>query len=85
MANRKKKYKSYRKNRTEQEEYMLLIETRERLQFRLSHQKECYINSVRAEEMELEEVIRSIRVMDEIGFGMSDVILDPDLTLLNNS
>lgn len=78
---KKRKYKSYRKVRTTQEEYAFLIEIRDRLQFRLSHQKECFINCVRSEEMELEDVIRSIRVMDEIGFVMSDGILDLDLTL----
>ena len=78
---KKKKYKSYRKVRTNQEEYAFLIEIRDRLRFRLSHQSECFINSVRAEEMDLEDVIRRIQIMDEIGFGMSDGILDLDLTL----
>ena len=70
MANKKTKHKGYRKVRTSQEERAFLIEVRDRLQFRLSHQNECFINCVRAEEMDLEHVIREIRVMDEIGFGM---------------
>jgi hypothetical protein len=75
---KKRKFKSYRKVRTNREEYAFLIEVRNRLQFRLSHQEECYICSVRVEEMELEDVIRQIQVMDEIGFGMLGGCPDPN-------
>lgn len=71
MAKRRK-YKSYTKVRTNREEYAFLIEIRDRLQFRLLHQDECFINCAWVEEMELADVIRKIQVMDEIGFGILD-------------
>src|ERR1035438_5381527 len=73
---KKRKFKSYTKRRTNQEEYEFLIEVRDRLQFRLSHQNECFINCIRTEELDLARVIREIQVMDEIGFGMLGGSLD---------
>jgi hypothetical protein len=79
---KKRKFKSYTKRRTNQEEYEFLIEVRDRLQFRLSHQNECFINCIRTEELDLARVIREIQVVDEIGFGMlgGSLDLDPILT-----
>jgi hypothetical protein len=59
-------YPSYRKYRTPQEERLWLEEIRDRMQFRLSHQDECCIGSVRREEMELEEVLQDLRNLDGV-------------------
>ena len=60
------KHRSYRRNRTPQEERQRLEEIRDRLQWRLSHQAECFIYCVEREERELAEVIERLCQMDEV-------------------
>jgi hypothetical protein len=61
MSRKRRIYPIYPKYRTPQEERLWLEEIRDRMQFRLSHQDECYIGSVRREEMDLEQILKRLR------------------------
>jgi hypothetical protein len=72
MSRRHRKYSSYPSyltNRTPQEERLKLEGIRDRLQFGLSHQDECYVDSVWTEEMVLEWVLEFLRKLDELTIG----------------
>jgi len=60
-------HRNYLRNRTPQQERQRLEEIRDRLQWRLSHQSECFIYCVEREERDLVEVIERLRQMDEAG------------------
>jgi hypothetical protein len=61
MSRKNSKHKPYRKKRTDEEERQLLEQEKKRLEFRLSHQNECFIPSVKQEEMELESIINTLQ------------------------
>ena len=63
------KRKPFRRERSEQEEYALMLATRNRLQRRLVDPNLHSIDSAGADESELGHVLRMIQVMDDIGFG----------------
>jgi hypothetical protein len=67
MKRKGNKYRPYRKSRTVEEERQSWEEEKKRLEFRLSHPSECFINSVRQEEMELAVAIERLPIFDEIG------------------
>jgi hypothetical protein len=67
MKRRISNYGPYRKSRTLEEERQSWGEEKKRLEFRLSHPSECFINSVSQEEMELVVAIERLRIFDEFG------------------
>ena len=67
MKRGKTKPKPYRKQyQSSEEERQSWVTEKNRLEFRLSHQNECFINSVRQEEMELAFAIDWLRRSDEL-------------------
>jgi hypothetical protein len=71
MKRKSGKHRPYRKRQTWDEERQSWEAEKKRLEYRLSHQSECFINSVRQEEMELAVAIERLRIFDEIAEDLS--------------
>jgi hypothetical protein len=67
MKRRVSSNRPYRKSQTLEEERQSWEEEKKRLEFRLSNSSECFINSIRQEEMELAVAIERLRIIDDIG------------------